>query len=504
MNVNKMIFKEGALNLVALFISLCLNFLSTILLTKAFSVEEVGFFNAVFNASIIFSTITLAGIGNIFIRFIPGFDKNKESESSELFVFQLLKNIIVSILCIAFIYIFKTYFIRFFIKNEAIGTFFYIIPLYIVNTGFQQVLGNYLRAWYKTAAQSFIINTLLRSLNFLIIVLCLRFRLTMFSYLHYYMYLLVAINLILILAIFRNKFLVKVNLKSVLSKYLEREKLIEVDIYGLVMSISAIASILATYSDRILVNWFTDNSQLAIYNTAVLIGGTIAIFGNSLALIGHPLMGKYLKENNMLELDNIYKLTQKWSLIATLPVAVVFIAYSEPLLSLLGAAKGSEGSAYAAGAAVLSIVVVGQLINVGTGMCGGIISFSKYYKMDLYTQIILAALSIAFNIVFIPIYGMNGAAFATAASLAVYNIVKVLYVKAKFGILPFDKSILKVLLGTALTVCATVFFYRILNFEGFYLIIEVCIVTIVNYVIIVLSGLSEGDIGRLKKYILRK
>ena len=124
--------------------------------------------------------------------------------------------------------------------------------------------------------------------------------------------------------------------------------------------------------------------------------------------------------------------------------------------------------------------------------------------MDLYTQIFLAAISIIFNVVFIPIYGMNGAAFAASSSLAIYNIIKVIYVKVKFGILPFDKSIIKVLIGTAITITVTLIFNRIVNFDRYYLILEVGIITIINYGIILLSGLSKGEFDRLKQFVARK
>ncbi|MCX8131255.1 MAG: oligosaccharide flippase family protein [Clostridia bacterium] len=504
MNANKLIFKEGILNLIALFTAMCLNFLGILVITKTFSVEDVGLFNAIINATAILSTITVIGINNIFIRVIPGINRDKESEASDLFIYQITKNILVSAICILLIYAFKPFFVNILIKNQLIGTYFYVIPLYIVNTGLQQILGSYLRAWYKTSAQSFIVNTLLKSGNFFLILICLRFRLTVINYIHYYLYLLIAINLVLFYVIAKNRYIKPIKIRNVLKKYLNRNKFIEQDVYGLIMSVSAIASVLAAYADRILVNWFTDNSQLAVYNTAVLIGGTIAIFGNSLAMIGHPLMGKYIGDNNITELDNVYKFTQKWSLIATLPVAVVIVIYSKALLSLLGTARGGEGSVYASGAVVLSIVVIGQLINVGTGMCGGIISFSKHYKMDLYTQIILAVLSITLNAALIPAYGMAGAAVASSSSLAIYNIVKVIYVKIKFGILPFDTGIIKVLAGTVFSVVLTLALNQVIDLDGFYLIAEAGLAVLASYAIVLIAGLSKSDIVKLKQLIVRK
>lgn len=45
--------------------------------------------------------------------------------------------------------------------------------------------------------------------------------------------------------------------------------------------------------------------------------------------------------------------------------------------------------------------------------------------------------SIILNAILIPVYGLTGAAIATASSIGIYNIIKMIYVWAKFGMQPF-------------------------------------------------------------------
>lgn len=495
MNSKQLIFKEGIFNLVALFAAMCIEFISTILRARAFSAEDVGFFSIILTVSTILSTVTLAGIGNIFIRFIPALDR--EEDASAIMVLQLVKNLLTTLVFTVFLYLFKGFFVDTVIKNRQIADYFYILPLYILNANLLQIFTNYLRAKYKSALQAFISNTLLKFINFAVLLACITWKANIGAYLHYYLLINVLINLLLLLVSLKGRLLGTFDLRRAVSTYLTKSKLMEMDVYGLVMSLSAIAGILAASLDRLLLNWFTNNEQVGIYSIAVVLGNVVEIFGKSLAMITHPLIGKFMKEDNRPELDTIYKFTQKWSIVATLPVAIVFIVYSRSLLGLIG-------PQYTSGALVLSIIVAGQLVNVGTGMCGGIISFSRYYKMDIYTQVLLVGLTVATNVILIPLLGLNGAAIATASSLAIYNIIKVLYVKKKFAMLPFDKSMVRVVAAGAGCLVLTLSLSRVFLFSGYRVILQLGAATLLNYGIIILSGLTRRDLAGIRSYLIRR
>ena len=56
----------------------------------------------------------------------------------------------------------------------------------------------------------------------------------------------------------------------------------------------------------------------------------------------------------------------------------------------------------------------------------------------------LAALTILLNFLLIPKLGMEGAAWASFVSIFIFNLVKLVFVKLKFGILPFTSATFKV------------------------------------------------------------
>ena len=81
-----------------------------------------------------------------------------------------------------------------------------------------------------------------------------------------------------------------------------------------------------------------------------------------------------------------------------------------------------------------------------------IIVNSKYYKFDLYSNFILLCITLYTNWIFIPessplssydIVGINGAAFATALSVLIFNTIKMIFIFQKMKIQPFTFNTLK-------------------------------------------------------------
>ena len=104
--------------------------------------------------------------------------------------------------------------------------------------------------------------------------------------------------------------------------------------------------------------------------------------------------------------------------------------------------------AYADGKWVLFFAGIARLADAGFGMNGGIIVTSKFYKFDTYFNVVLLAVTVLLNWVLIPIYGISGAAMATAISLCSFNVAKYFFLRLKFGFDPFDRrSVFILLLG---------------------------------------------------------
>ena len=65
--------------------------------------------------------------------------------------------------------------------------------------------------------------------------------------------------------------------------------------------------------------------------------------------------------------------------------------------------------------------------------------------------VLLAIITIFFNLWLIPEYGIDGAAIASFLAFLIYNTIKLVYVKLKFNMLPFTVETFKILLLLGVT-----------------------------------------------------
>ena len=81
------------------------------------------------------------------------------------------------------------------------------------------------------------------------------------------------------------------------------------------------------------------------------------------------------------------------------------------------------------------ILCFGQFINISTGCSGVLLIMSGNEKVFSYIYGIFLLINIVLNFIFIQLYGILGAAIATSLTIAGENILRVIIVKKRTGIL---------------------------------------------------------------------
>lgn len=100
---------------------------------------------------------------------------------------------------------------------------------------------------------------------------------------------------------------------------------------------------------------------------------------------------------------------------------------------------------YAGGLFVVLLISVAKLSDNIIGNNNAILFNSDHYRIVLALGVLLAIMTIVFNLFLIPKYGINGAGFATFMSIVIYNSAKVGFVFIKFKMSPFCSNTFKVL-----------------------------------------------------------
>ena len=134
-------------------------------------------------------------------------------------------------------------------------------------------------------------------------------------------------------------------------------------------------------------------------------------------------------------LAEMLKRVTHWNTAISLPFFTALALLATPALGIFG-------SRYTVGAAALSILAVGQLLNTAAGPLGQVINMSGRQYLTMTNNAAVAGLNVLGCRTLIPRYGMTGAACSTAISLTIVNAIKLVQLRLLFKMHPFQRSTL--------------------------------------------------------------
>jgi O-antigen/teichoic acid export membrane protein len=111
---------------------------------------------------------------------------------------------------------------------------------------------------------------------------------------------------------------------------------------------------------------------------------------------------------------------------------------------------------YDQGLFVVFTIGLSKYFDVILGNNNAIIFNSKYYKTVLLLGVLLVFVIVGLNLIFIPKYGINGAALATLIAIGMYSLAKLLFVVFKMKLFPFTK---KTIISIVITLVLFLAFY---------------------------------------------
>jgi len=207
--------------------------------------------------------------------------------------------------------------------------------------------------------------------------------------------------------------------------------------YGL---LAGVGSQVAFRIDSLMVSALIQFQATGVYSISLALSEVISKPMRSLTAIAGPMLATHIENNNLDEVKNIYR---KSSLNMTIIGTGLFLMIWTVLPYIFQMMSNTE--VMKQGSFVVFFLGLSQVWDMMTGVNSEIISYSKYYRFTLYLTLFLAVINVIANFVFIPLYGLPGAALATCLSMFAFNVVKLVFIKMKFGFYPFTPRIIIVL-----------------------------------------------------------
>lgn len=429
--------KQSIQGTIFAYIGVILGFITTgILFPKVLSTEEVGLTKVLVSISVLFSQFAGLGFNSVTIRNFPFFRDSAKGHHGFLRM-ALLVNVVGLVLVLAVFFILLPQIVETNTQKSAllVDYIYFVIPL-IVFTVFFNILDSYYRALYNAVAGVFYKEIFQRVLILISVILyyfaLIEFRQLMILYVTALCFPAVMITLSIIR---KGEFKLGRD-KGFITKQMAKQ-MFSVALFGIVTSYTGV---LILNIDIVMINEMLGLSETGIYTIAFYFGTLVLIPARSVIKIAAPLIADGWKENNLKKIDDIYyKSNITLSTIGILLFMGLLINLDNIFVFLPN---------YSSGRYVIIFIGMANLIDMFTSVAQTIINNSKQYKMLAWLMLTFIALLIITNLIFIPKFGITGAAFASLLSKFIYNLLSYLYVYRKYKLQPFDyKYILLILSG---------------------------------------------------------
>lgn len=390
------------------------------LYTNFLEKEHYGIVTTVLSFANIMMPILAFGAQNTLIRFFSHYKTQKEKDEFLTFMlfFPLFLMVPVGVLFYLFYQPISNVWIQ---ENPSLKPFFWIIPVVGLCMAYFEIF----YAWVKVHMQSVIGNFISEvSVRLLVMALLVFVHFDLISKTTF-IYSLVAAYLFQLLAMCGYAF----SIKMPVFRLVFPDNLKELVEYSFFIIVSGGVAVMLIDFDKVMIAHYMHVSNNSLYAVAIFISTVIAVPSRAMTQIVAPITAKLMVENKMAELNDLYKKSAiNLQIIGGLIMMLIFLNIKELYYFIPD---------YKSGISVVFMIGLSKFYDVLLGNNNSIIVNTKYYRTVLIFGIFTVLLMIVLNMIFIPLYGIEGAAFATLLTIIIYNTIKLIYVIVKMNLNPF-------------------------------------------------------------------
>ncbi len=208
-----------------------------------------------------------------------------------------------------------------------------------------------------------------------------------------------------------------------------------------------IVGFIYTQTDKVILGSRLNVKVVGIYAVAATMVAFIPVVLQSVNQIFSPTISELHATGQKGLLDRLFQLATKWVIGLTLPLAAAVIIFSRPIMRIFG-------PEFESGWLLLVVGSLGQVVNCATGSVGYLLLMSGNERRLIRIQAVTAVLTVGLCFAMVLRWGVTGAAIAAALSNAGSNIWLLVEVKRVLGLFPYNRSYLRLILPTLLSVAA--------------------------------------------------
>jgi len=435
------VLNQSFKNTIITYIGFAIGGINTIYLYPVFlGATFYGLTNYITSSANVIMPLFAIGMQNTLVKFYSQYETDAERSRFLSFTVLFPLLLIIPLMLIGFVFYDE---ILFFLskKNAVVKEYIWLIPFIGLCMAYFEIFYAWLRVHMHSVFGNFIKEVGLRSASLFLLVGVYYNWITVegFVYATAVVYLLAL--LVTMFYAFRIEkpnfqFKIPINTKDILT-------------YTFYIILSGSVANLLLDGDKMILNQYMNIENIAFYSVATYIALVISVPSRAMHQIVYPITAKLMHENKHDEMNILYKKTSiNLQMVGGYVMLGIFVNINK-LYEMVP-------PEYAGGILVVFMIGLSKYFDLILGNNNAIIFNTKYYRTVLFLGVVLVILTVVLNMIFIPIFGIIGSAFATLLSITLYSLAKLLFVVKKLDLYPFTNQ---TLYSMALTLVLFLAFY---------------------------------------------
>ena len=428
--------KQTFLNVIIICIALAIGGFNTLVFYPLFlSAEDYGLVVFLLATSNLLMPLIGFGVHQTIIRFFSSYNTKDEQQKfmSSVILLPLFIALVVGGIGVVFYHSISA---ALSIQNPVIASYTWVIFAVAVATAYFEVFYAWARVQLQSVAGNALKEIFPRLYLFLLLMALYLFDLSFHCFIvalvsGYYLRLLLMIILANRFYPLRIRLFFPSDISSILT-------------YSFTIFLAGSAGSLIIDIDKFMIPQLEEIKQTAFYAVAIFAATIVEVPARAMWQILNPLVATAVNENNFKEVNRLYRRSALNLVVVSGWFFLLINLNSEALFSLLP----NEG--YQKATFVVLYISLAKLITMIFGCGGAIISNSSFYQISLVFSVVMALGVSILNMVWIPLYGIDGAALATLVVVGLSIAVKVMYLQFKIKAHPLSWNLLKALISVAI------------------------------------------------------
>ena len=436
------IVKQGVLSTLFSYMGVVIGYINLLwLFPYALSPEQIGTFKTIQDMALLLVPFAQLGLGHGVTRFYP---KVKTDQNAFFSLALVLSFIGFALVASAFLLFRNQIIASYSVNSPEIINFLGIVLFVAFFAVTSSILDAFARSFIKIAVPTFYREVFLRLLTTLLISGYL-FDWISFDQMMWGMagiYLLTLLGMISYMAYLG---ILKLDFGFHVFGSKFRKEFIS---YSLITLLGTAGSIIIMKIDSLMVSSMIGLDANAIYTIGFSIAVVIEMPRRAISQVVMPIIAEKFAENKLADINELYKKVGTNQLLLCLFIFLAIWTNIDNLYYFV-----PNRTVYETGKWVVLLIGLGKLSDVLFSVNGEIIVFSRFYLFNITSTLLMSVMIIILNLVLIPVWGIEGAAFSSLLSMFFYNLIKYLYMKKRLHFDPFSWDIAKIVFLGGLVFC---------------------------------------------------